>query len=55
MVDTHDFAQPLGLRAKPWVAEKAADVLSYLIKGDIKINKAISSMKQAGMIEPMVS
>ena len=55
MTDAHDFAQPLGLRAKLRVTEKTADVFGYLIKGDVKIDKAISSVKQAGMVEPMIS
>lgn len=48
------FSHALRLRTNLRVAEEATNVFSYLIEGDVKMDEAVSRMKQARMIKAMI-
>ncbi|MGH9839085.1 MAG: hypothetical protein ACREEM_09900 [Blastocatellia bacterium] len=51
----HDFAHALRLRAKGWMAQKAANVPGCLIGQDIEINQTITGMPQPGFVKILIA
>jgi hypothetical protein len=55
MMQANDLAHSLRPGAECLMAQEAADVLGYLVKGHIRYNETITGMSQRRLVEAMIA